>query len=114
MRISDWSSDVCSSDLRSPCHDLQRLGAGPVDGCAPGRLRRADADQSRNEYADAQYRFPCRQRRTGRRRAGGGDSRRENDLALHERKQVVERKGMTVLGETWGRETRKKKKENTQ
>src|SRR3546814_16256339 len=33
MRISDWSSDVCSSDLRSACR--------PALGGQPARLRRA-------------------------------------------------------------------------
>src|SRR3546814_12495582 len=30
MRISDWSSDVCSSDLASVHHDLRRMGSGCV------------------------------------------------------------------------------------
>src|SRR3546814_5579443 len=30
MRISDWSSDVCSSDLHEILIDLQDLGHGPV------------------------------------------------------------------------------------
>src|SRR3546814_17288635 len=33
MRISDWSSDVCSSDLREPLHRIRR-GAG---SCAADR-----------------------------------------------------------------------------
>src|SRR3546814_7941234 len=42
MRISDWSSDVCSSDLR-----LQRLPEGDTTGCrgaqgVRGRLERVD------------------------------------------------------------------------
>src|SRR3546814_9234586 len=63
MRISDWSSDVCSSDLHLPAHQRQRLqsdrgpsdhhwrrcvgagaGAGPV-GC--GRQAGGDADPAR-------------------------------------------------------------------
>src|SRR3546814_11197209 len=38
MRISDWSSDVCSSDLRPACaagHALLRVLAG-VGACADG------------------------------------------------------------------------------
>src|SRR3546814_7234362 len=41
MRISDWSSDVCSSDLHCPCSGL-RLGAG-ADGGGVG-LRRVLGD----------------------------------------------------------------------
>src|SRR3546814_5433721 len=32
MRISDWSSDVCSSDLRS------LFGSGSLSACGPGRI----------------------------------------------------------------------------
>src|SRR3546814_12760995 len=34
MRISDWSSDVCSSDLKS------RADRSPEDGCGAARARR--------------------------------------------------------------------------
>src|SRR3546814_13220901 len=30
MRISDWSSDVCSSDLRGKCRCDPSVGAGPL------------------------------------------------------------------------------------
>src|SRR3546814_17830341 len=30
MRISDWSSDVCSSDLRVVEHPAQRVACGPL------------------------------------------------------------------------------------
>src|SRR3546814_15566571 len=36
MRISDWSSDVCSSDLASPPRELPGHGAGPCDRAAAG------------------------------------------------------------------------------
>src|SRR3546814_7412738 len=44
MRISDWSSDVCSSDLRveaGRAHDLHGFALTPLDGeaLAPGLLR---------------------------------------------------------------------------
>src|SRR3546814_17920724 len=39
MRISDWSSDVCSSDLALP--DLARRGGGK----APGIATKADAER---------------------------------------------------------------------
>src|SRR3546814_7184665 len=66
MRISDWSSDVCSSDLTGPAQDgkgvglasIQRLllridaqARQPVDDCAGKRpfstRRRCDVDQHR-------------------------------------------------------------------
>src|SRR3546814_4358263 len=69
MRISDWSSDVCSSDLLAQClADLRhRAIAGPrlwaVDGLAAGfrlaRRRSGGADPAR--------------RRTRAADAGGGD-----------------------------------------
>src|SRR3546814_12644696 len=44
MRISDWSSDVCSSDLRQPGRPGQQLGGAPVHAprsriIAPASLR---------------------------------------------------------------------------
>src|SRR3546814_18488993 len=42
MRISDWSSDVCSSDLLSP-----REGSIPVNFPPPFRNRTANAGRSR-------------------------------------------------------------------
>src|SRR3546814_973943 len=36
MRISDWSSDVCSSDLVRPAQTHQRRSAGGGAGPAPG------------------------------------------------------------------------------
>src|SRR3546814_10349052 len=44
MRISDWSSDVCSSDLIRACIKLQKL-ADLLKGEA-GRLRLADEPQA--------------------------------------------------------------------
>src|SRR3546814_9653599 len=37
MRISDWSSDVCSSDLHAAEDRLRRLGAGPPAHARRGR-----------------------------------------------------------------------------
>src|SRR3546814_16677673 len=51
MRISDWSSDVCSSDLQSPralrtpaVEGSGDAGGGPGKGGIPGRLVRRAAD----------------------------------------------------------------------
>src|SRR3546814_2245123 len=54
MRISDWSSDVCSSDLRAD-HRLARLGTG-----AAGR------PPSGSRLVDAQCLSPHERRRQGR------------------------------------------------
>src|SRR3546814_16715403 len=46
MRISDWSSDVCSSDLDDECEDEQELG----DSC--GRARNAAEPQKSGNHCD--------------------------------------------------------------
>src|SRR3546814_16144011 len=40
MRISDWSSDVCSSDLTRVRRALHHLSAGPGTNAAVGHARR--------------------------------------------------------------------------
>src|SRR3546814_8160133 len=43
LRISDWSSDVCSSDLRrapSPATPLTRRASADVEACSPAPRRR--------------------------------------------------------------------------
>src|SRR3546814_9198183 len=37
MRISDWSSDVCSSDLQAPAPAVHQLALDVVDGDRPVR-----------------------------------------------------------------------------
>src|SRR3546814_17660934 len=61
MRISDWSSDVCSSDLLRPCAGRSRHGAMGIGSS----LRRQDRQQVARRSA-------CRthQRRTVGQRAG--------------------------------------------
>src|SRR3546814_7437055 len=57
MRISDWSSDVCSSDLgvvrQRPAHDLARMHLGAVDRAAEQLLERqrpvAGVEEQRGE-----------------------------------------------------------------
>src|SRR3546814_11765207 len=67
MRISDWSSDVCSSDLRrcpAPC----RRGGGGDDPGGGGDLRRErEGDHSAAELGDPGGRY----HRCGRRPRGG-------------------------------------------
>src|SRR3546814_18271023 len=51
MRISYWSSDVCSSDLVAAADRFERVGshrdAAPGDGTAFGGVLRADVDHMR-------------------------------------------------------------------
>src|SRR3546814_13589022 len=50
MRISDWSSDVCSSDLKATCRGgAQQQGAPTAQGLAE---RNPAVDGEQNEIAD--------------------------------------------------------------
>src|SRR3546814_15819246 len=79
MRISDWSSDVCSSDLlRPPPVDGDR-GGGDERGGARGvrKLDRAGADGARTARGRPAHDGGCRGGATATRRgaAGGADRR---------------------------------------
>src|SRR3546814_8009355 len=72
MRISDWSSDVCSSDLFLPVADPQRQGSEAVPGQGPAR------PEALGKACHAQYRQSaelwCSDHRIeARRKAGPGD-----------------------------------------
>src|SRR3546814_15583299 len=109
MRISDWSSDVCSSDLGDA---RGRRGAG-VEGEARRRGDRARA-RGGGGGAGGPRRAPRAQSRLcpgpqrlaegGPGRASGGRRRRA------ERKSVVAGKGGSVRVDLGGRRTHKKKK----
>src|SRR3546814_4775313 len=45
MRISDWSSDVCSSDLIDPVAGLQAGHCGTDNGDLPGRIQAESCGQ---------------------------------------------------------------------
>src|SRR3546814_1202288 len=67
MRISDWSSDVCSSDLRGKRPALRRGGAGEADvGDAGDRARRIQlgeaADRSEERRVGKECVSTCRSR----------------------------------------------------
>ena len=62
--------------------DLQRLGPGPADGRARGRLCRTHAGQPGDQHVRAQYRPACLHRRAGRRRAHPCQPRRAGHPAL--------------------------------
>src|SRR3546814_4523789 len=65
MRISDWSSDGCSSDLRLPGHVRCHI----VDDHIVGVILEADRDPGEALYVDVADRQPG-DRRGARRRAG--------------------------------------------
>src|SRR3546814_10223846 len=93
MRISDWSSDVCSSDLPVPW----RHGARGRPGRGTGRMGRVEPVPG--------VRRP-RGRAVAALRRGGGGRR----LARSDRKSVVSGKSVSVRVELGGRGILKKKK----
>src|SRR3546814_21104135 len=61
MRISDWSSDVCSSDLRCRVRSAERKAPQPREPHLPGALRvvaiavvRSEQDEARPEQPGAE------------------------------------------------------------
>src|SRR3546814_10952234 len=57
MRISDWSSDVCSSDLTHACFAIQRHAANPVLSCrAAGLSVRPSPDRAAGGLGGARQR----------------------------------------------------------
>src|SRR3546814_8250189 len=89
MRISDWSSDVCSSDLHrqhhQPGHDERAIGHR-ADLAHPAADRRAEDDEIER----------------------GGDHRQDQ---AGDRKSIVEGKSVSVRVDLGGRRIIKKKKE---
>src|SRR3546814_5255824 len=71
MRISDWSSDVCSSDLRQRCREHVRP-AGDAQNLELGMVRHAKAADSTETLAErpddeVDVRFDVRDRSEERR-----------------------------------------------
>src|SRR3546814_9949417 len=66
MRISDWSSDVCSSDLQQPGHPGQQDGPGQIVEDGEQRDRHVFGDGARNRAV----RFVEVQPRSEERRVG--------------------------------------------
>src|SRR3546814_20866267 len=103
MRISDWSSDVCSSDL-----DARRSGGGvAADEFAPLRRghRHGGASQDRGvERGDIVAAEHGAVDREGRAADGAGAGGLKAD-----RKSVVEGKGVSVRVDIGGRRILKKK-----
>src|SRR3546814_18151250 len=115
MRISDWSSDVCSSDLNPAGQYLHHGGCAAYHGRDAGRAQRNvgrwQADAVRNRWL-----LGCGKR--GRRSSGryGTDTRRMPDRQLSlfsgraDRKSGVEGKRLSVRVYLGGRRYIKKKK----
>src|SRR3546814_12577447 len=99
MRISDWSSDVCSSDLRLP----QEPAGCPLG--VRGRARReparqTDAAEYGNVPAGGGSVHPRRRRKQGE---GCRDRRADSRTRRTARKSVVEGKGVSVRVDIGGR-----------
>src|SRR3546814_20081744 len=124
MRISDWSSDVCSSDLlprlrRDLGHPAAAGGAvahhhGPRPGVAVDPHRRQPADQLPDAALRLLAVLPAR------RRPEGGHHRTDlcRGRALHraadlDRQSVVEGKSVSVRLDIGGSRILKKKKDST-
>src|SRR3546814_9428190 len=98
MRISDWSSDVCSSDLRgrrAEAFRLFKLAVDDVDGenlARAGDPRALDdrgADAAATEYRDARPGFDLR---GVERRTDAGQDRAPDERGAIERNILVDRK----------------------
>src|SRR3546814_20088700 len=110
MRISDWSSDVCSSDLRAArCDGGGRSGdAGRLcrrRRTRPRRPRRALAGGAARGAPRGQRR--ARARLSGRAGTGGGMGR--ECRGARDRKSAVEGKSVSVRVDLGGRRIIKKK-----
>src|SRR3546814_6155718 len=83
MRISDWSSDVCSSDLgdlRFVLRDLPGLGLAELHDLAAAALHRVEQEQ---EHADQQdHRQEAEQKRRKERTVLGVDIELDGGLCL--------------------------------
>src|SRR3546814_17978489 len=103
MRISDWSSDVCSSDL------LCRLKSLPV--AEPARIKPHIPTAIVKCHAINRLRQPSAHRETHRRRCLLASSHTADDgPQLIDRKSVVEGQSVSVRVDLGGRRIIKKKK----
>src|SRR3546814_17475563 len=113
MRISDWSSDVCSSDLRDepfkqgkPNDILDRGAAGP----RPRRLSRRRKNESapRRRRADAAATGRVRQLSLPAVRAQGLSDRQGDTIRSEERR--VGQECVSTCRSRWSPSLKKKKK----
>src|SRR3546814_15804038 len=110
MRISDWSSDVCSSDLggarwrksrstlRQPISTRSRTRARTCP------LRRKPGDSNEGSYSCGRIRHPHKRGKLGPPEAAGRNRR------TADRKSVVRGKRVSVRVDVGGRRNNKKKK----
>src|SRR3546814_19630266 len=102
MRISDWSSDVCSSDLFPP---LPLAGEGGGEGAGHGKSRTLPLTLSRKRERGSKVRpRPSSPSRSPRR------CRRSCRTPARDRKSVVSGKSVSVRVDLGGRRIIKKKK----
>src|SRR3546814_11168251 len=115
MRISDWSSDVCSSDLQPDHHDRRlgqerdpdrriRRGAGTV---GDERLRRGDGGGPAASPPDPDDLARLRVRRAA---TGGLDRRGRGRPGSSEQRRVGEEGGSNGKTRWWPVHSKKKKK----
>src|SRR3546814_16989009 len=111
MRISDWSSDVCSSDLRGVAEVRKSAIHRGLQGTR--RAQRAPPPRRRSEIARRDRRVggqSCAGPRLSRQAARrSGDARDAEDDAAGDRKSVVEGKGESVRVDLGGRRRHKTK-----
>src|SRR3546814_19082491 len=108
MRISDWSSDVCSSDLGHQVAPVVRAVAGDVDDLARA-LEAVVVEQGRSEVDGAADRGVVRRPRAAlRQRHGKGRSRRSEE-------RRVGKECVSTGRSRWSpyHEKKKKNKDNT-
>src|SRR3546814_18111231 len=113
MRISDWSSDVCSSDLGRPAQDLrtQEARAGQAgQQVRSARVPRAGADDRRTA-ADGARQEDRRLDRVEAIRADGAGADRSPRRRSEERR--VGKECVSTGRSRWSRSHKKKKKKTT-
>src|SRR3546814_20860984 len=107
MRISDWSSDVCSSDLQARNTDsVRERAAEGRSGSGGGRLD----PLAGAELHDDGTRTPAIGGEGGRSRGHAGRSRPRGDPMPRDRKSVVKGKSVSVRVDLGGRRIIKNKK----
>src|SRR3546814_19061991 len=113
MRISDWSSDVCSSDLINthlPTGTTPVVGTGLLDACAHSALSwRRSPFQQRNCPDLPRRHRPRLPNEPARTRDSGSHPRR----AKPARQSHVQGKSVSVRVDLGGLRILKKKKKNT-
>src|SRR3546814_18946191 len=108
MRISDWSSDVCSSDLCKPLRNCRWIGCCAwARHCVATKPRRV-----KSTFGSRLSRSSVMESSRGQPRGVPGDGKRGAELwPDRDRKSVVEGKIVSVRVDLGGRRILKKKKQ---